>query len=147
MDETAFRQARNPAIQRPCPFEKALLANCGACSLSARMNIAEREAVACLDAAAHDACTTLVGLLRRNSVFALYLAQSDAPLTHAQEMKVQCGGLAGLRRVLAGAGDTEDANRLVQAARQAQGGLAGLPYSEIVQSVAAYRTRRRAGQP
>jgi hypothetical protein len=62
-------------------------------------------------------------------------------------MKVQCGGLAGLQRVLSGPGEVEDVSRLVQSARQAQGGLENLPYSEIVQSVAAYRTRRRAGQP
>ena len=57
MDETAFRQVRKAAVELPCPFEKALLAGCCACSLSARMNIAEREAVACLDAAARGTAT------------------------------------------------------------------------------------------
>ena len=146
MDETAFRQARKAAIQHPCPFEKALLANCGACSLSARMNIAEREAVACLDAAARDACATLLGLMRRNSAFALHLALSDAPLTHAQEMKVQCGGLAGLQRSLTSKEAIGDIHALVQAARRAHADLASLPYAKIVQSVAAWQTRRRARQ-
>jgi hypothetical protein len=146
MDETAFRQAREAAVRHPCPFEKALLAGCGACSLSARLNIAEREAVACLDAAARDDCATLLGLMRRNSAFALHLSQADTPLTHAQEMKVQCGGLAGLQRALTGKEAIGDIHALVQAARRAHADLAALPYAEIVQSVTAWRTRRRAGQ-
>lgn len=147
MDETAYRQARQAAVQHPCAFEKALLAGCCACSLAQRRHIAEREAVACLDAVARASCILLLQLLRRNAAFTLHLSRADEQLTHAQEMKVQCGGLAGLQRVLSGPGEVEDVSRLVQSARQAQGGLEGLPYSEIVQSVAAYRTRRRAGQP
>lgn len=147
MDETAYRQARQAAVQHPCAFEKALLAGCCACSLAQRRHIAEREAVACLDAVARASCVQLLQLLRRNAAFTLHLSRTDEQLTHAQEMKVQCGGLAGLQRVLAGSGEVEDVSRLVQSARQAQGELEGLPYTEIVQSVAAYRTRRRAGQP
>jgi hypothetical protein len=146
MDETAFRQACKAATQHPCPFEKALLANCGACSLSARMSIAEREAVACLDAAARDDCATLLSLLRRNAAFALHLSHPEERLTHAQEMKVQCGGLAGLQRTLTGKEAIGDIHALVQAARRAHADLAALPYSEIVQSVAAWQTRRRARQ-
>ncbi|MCO5098092.1 MAG: hypothetical protein M9884_11595 [Rhodocyclaceae bacterium] len=147
MDETAYRQARQAAVQHPCAFEKALLAGCCACSLAQRRHIAEREAVACLDAVARASCVLLLQLLRRNAAFTLHLSRADEQLTHAQEMKVQCGGLAGLQRVLSGSEEVEDVSRLVQSARQAQGGLEDLPYSEIVQSVAAYRTRRRAGQP
>lgn len=147
MDETAYRQARQAAVQHPCAFEKALLAGCCACSLAQHRHIAEREAVACLDAVARASCVRLLQLLRRNAAFTLHLSRADEQLTHAQEMKVQCGGLAGLQRVLSGPGEVEDVSRLVQSARQAQGGLEDLHYSEIVQSVAAYRTRRRAGQP
>ncbi len=139
-------QARKAAVQHPCSFEKALLAGCGACSLSARMSIAEREAVACLDSAARDDCATLLHLLRRNSAFALHLARPDERLTHAQEMKVQCGGLAGLQQSLTGKEAIGDIHALVRAARRAHADLAALPYAEIVQSVAAWRIRRRARQ-
>ncbi len=146
MDETAFRQARQAAVPHPCVFEKALLAACCTCRLAQRRNIAEREVVACTDAAALEACARLLALLRRNATFSLHLSHPHERLTHAQEIKVQCGGLAGLQRVLAGAEAIGDVSLLVQSARQAQGGLEGLPYSEIVQSVAAYRLRRRSGQ-
>lgn len=146
MDETTFRQARQAAVEHPCPFEKALLSGCGTCTLAQRRNIAEREAVACRDGTARNACAALLGLLRRNAAFALHLPHPDERLTHAQEMKVQCGGLAGLQRTLAGAEEVGDIHTLVQAACHSPGGLAGLPYSAIIQSVAAYQTRRRAGR-
>ncbi len=144
MDETAFRQARKAAIEHPCPFEKALLAGCGTCALAQRRNIAEREAVACRDGAARAACAELLGLLRRNAAFALHLPQPEERLTHAQEMKVQCGSLAGLQRALTGTEEVGDIASLVQAAQRPGVGPEGLPFPEIVQSVAAWRLRRRA---
>lgn len=147
MDEAAFQQARQAAVVHPCPFEKALLSGCGSCALAQRRNIAEREAIACGERSAREACATLLGLLRRNAVFALHLAHPEERLTHAREMKVQCGGLAGLRRALPGNDEVGDVGALVQSACRSQGGLEGLPYSLIVQSVAAWQPRRRARRP
>ncbi len=147
MDETAFRQARQAAVAHPCPFEKALLSGCGSCALAQRRHIAEREAVACSKAEAHAACAALIGLLRRKASFALHLADVGERLTHAQEMKVQCGGLAGLRRVLDGADAVGDVGLLVEALGRAGEGLEGLPWPAIMQSVAAWQPRRRARRP
>lgn len=147
MDETAFRQARRAAVEHPCPFEKALLSGCGACALAQRRNIAEREAVACCEGAASQACAALLAHLRRNAAFALHLARPEERLTHAQEMRVQCGGLAGLQRALTGAEAVGDVGDLVRAAGRNGNGLEGLPWSEIMQSVAAWQPRRRARRP
>lgn len=144
MDETAFRQARKAAVEHPCPFEKALLSGCGTCGLAQRRNIAEREAVACSAGLAREACATLLGLLRRNAAFALHLTRPEDRLTHAQEMKVQCGGLAGLQRALGGSDAVGDVGALAQAAGGSENGLEGLPWSAIMQSVAAWQPRRRA---
>ena len=143
MDETAFRQARQAAVEHPCPFEKALLSGYDTCALAQRRNVAEREAVACRDGAARNACAALLGLLRRNAAFALHLPHAEEHLTHAQEMKVQCGSLAGLQRILVGAEEVGDIHTLVQTACRSPGGLEGLPYSAIIQSVAAFQPRRR----
>jgi hypothetical protein len=59
-------------------------------------------------------------------------------------MKVQCGGLAGLQRALTGADAVGDVGDLVRAARRAGNGPEGLPWSVIMQSVAAWQPRRRA---
>jgi hypothetical protein len=82
--------------------------------------------------------------LRRNAAFALHRVRQEERLTHAQEMKVQCGGLAGLQQALTGADTVDDVSALMRAARRSRGGLEDLPWSEIVQSVAAWQPRRRA---
>lgn len=163
MDESAFRQARNTMAPRPCAFEKAMLAGACACPLAARRNIAEREAVTCTLAGAREECAALCALLRQNSAFALKLTQVGAPLPHAKEMKLQCGGLQGVLRALAhsavpepaadapepdagGRPSAADVRGLVEAAREKFGGLQNLPYSTIVQSVVAYQIRRRHGE-
>jgi hypothetical protein len=145
---------------RTCAFEQAILARCCACSLAERQNIAEREAVACAAPGARDQCAELRALLRQNSMFALKLTHVDAPLPHAQEMKVECGGLQGVQQAAAavaavpasaearasgaqGLPLVADVRSLMQASAEKFGSLANLPYSVIVQSVVAYRIRRR----
>lgn len=152
MDESAFRRARDAVVPRPCVFEQALLAGACACSLAARRNIAEREAVACDSSPAHRECAQLYALLLQKSAFALKLTHVELPLPHARQMKVECGGLLGVQQAAAGAGDmpvlqepasVADVRRLVRNCAEKFGDLANLPYSAIVQSVVAYQTRRR----
>ena len=149
MDESAFRSARDALTPLPCAFQNAMLAGACACPLAARRNIAEREAVACASPAAGAACAELRALLRQKSAFALKLTRTDGPLSHAAEMKVECGGLLGVQRaaVADGGVSTADVHGLVRACAARFGGLASLPYSDIVQSVAAYQIRRRRPQP
>jgi len=151
MDETAFRQARGAVNPQPCAFDKAILARCCACSLAERQNIAEREAVACSSPAAREQCAVLRALLRQKSSFALKLTQLEGPLPHSKVMKVECGGLLGVQLAVApeavpaaeGLPQVADVHSLVRAAQATFGLLSNLPYSTIVQSVVAYRIRRR----
>jgi len=146
INESAFRDARKLANPHPCAFEKALLARCGQCSLALRMNIAEREAVGCADAVQRETCLALRGQLRQNAAFALKLMHTNRPLPHAQEMKIQCGGLRGLQKVLSGSAETGEVNgvsALVHLALARYLTLEKLPYSEIMQAVAAFEIRRR----
>ncbi len=147
VDETAFHHARGEINRLPCIFERALLARHAGCELAVRHQIAERETVACADAAAHAACAELSALLREKSAFALGLAATHGILPHAMVMKIQCGGLDGLTALL----DTEatpDVRRMVVMARERYGDLAALPFSEIVQGMAAWKPRRRhSGAP
>ncbi len=143
MDETAFRQARAAIVDRPCAFEKALLTGCGTCSRAQRRNIAERETIDCRDAEAHAGCAALLGLLRQQATFTLHLTRPEPRLPHAQEMKVQCGGLAGLQRALTGVDAVGDVAELVRACGAANG-PEGLPWPAIVRSVATWQPRRRA---
>lgn len=135
MDETAYRQALSTSIQRSCPFEKSLLTHRAACSKAEKRNIAEREIVDCNCAGAHERCITLRDLLRNNFAFALGKSHIDGTLPHAQEMRMQCGGLRGLQFVLDGNDEIGDVAALLAMAQQRFGELEDIPFSEIVRFV------------
>ncbi len=142
MDETAYRQALSTSIQRACPFEKSLLTHCVACAKAEKRNIAEREAVSCNSAEAFDRCISLRDLLRHNFTFALGKSHIEGALPHAQEMRMQCGGLRGLQFVLDGSDEVADVAALLARARQRFGELEDIPFSEIVRFVKTHYKSR-----
>jgi hypothetical protein len=146
MDENAFRRELRATDRYACPFGRAILARCCACSLSGRRAIAEREAVICTNPAAHEQCERLYDLLYDNSQFALRRVNPDAPLTHAQNMKIQCGGLRGLQLLQDTTGQVADVATLVQASQHTFGSLDELPFSTIIQSVTAFQARKPHGE-
>jgi hypothetical protein len=139
MDETAFRAARGAANPQPCVFEKALQAGCAACELAVRHALAEREALACASPVARTNCATLMALLNERSAFALKRTP-DAPAPHAVALRLQCGGLAGLRRSVDA--NLTDVHRLVAAAREHYRSLVDLAWPDIVASVVSWQGRR-----
>jgi hypothetical protein len=132
MDETAYRQALSATIPNACPFEKTILSSCAACLKAEKHNIAEREIVACNDKEALARCIALRDLLRHNFTFALGKPHIDGPLPHAQEMRLQCGGLKGLQSALDDSDEVRDVSALVAMAQHKFGELADFPYAEIV---------------
>lgn len=135
----AHRSARGGINRLPCVFERALLSRCAVCDLSAHQALPQRESCACTSPVARAACGELASLLREKSAFALGTARTTRILPHAMVMKLQCGGLIGLRQVLDPDAPAPDVHRLVRAARERFGSLAELPFSDIVQGVAAWR--------
>lgn len=144
MDENAYRQAVATSIARPCPFEKSILTHCTACSQAEKHNLAEREIVACSEAASLDRCLALHDALRHNFSFALHRRDTEDPLTHAQQMRIQCGGLKALQFMLDGGDEVSDISALASHAQQQFGELADYPYSKIVQFANAFYKARQA---
>lgn len=144
MDDSAATPEPPGAINLlPCVFAKALQAQCAVCELARRDSIGETESVACASPLARSACGTLYGLLREKSAFALGLKATQRVLRHGQVMKIQCGGLLGLKQVIEPAAHAPDVHRLVRTAAERYGSLDALPFSVIVQGVAAWRRNRR----
>ncbi|MCF8197537.1 MAG: hypothetical protein K9J42_02125 [Sulfuritalea sp.] len=146
VDEAAFRHARGEINRLPCIFERALAARHAACELAVSHQIAERETVACAQPVARAVCAQMLALLREKSAFALGLAGTRRILPHAMVMKIQCGGLDGLKALLDADAIAPDIRRLVRMAQEQFGDLEKLPFSEIVQGVAAWKPRRRHGR-
>lgn len=132
MDETAYRQALSFSNKSSCPFEKSILTNCAACTLAEKHNIAEREVVSCSDESSLRRCIALRDSLRHNFTFALGKSHIEGPLPHAQEMRMQCGGLKGLQYTLDGNAQVADIDALLELAQQRFGELADFPYAQIV---------------
>ncbi|MCX7897660.1 MAG: hypothetical protein N2441_07290 [Rhodocyclaceae bacterium] len=132
----------------PCIFERALLCQAAVCEAARKVAIAEREFLACGDPVARVACGELLALLRKNSAFALKVKTTQRILPHAMNMKIQCGGLIGLRDVIDPQATAPNVIALIKRARAEYGALDALPFSRIIQGVAHWQTRpRRTPKP
>jgi len=142
-NEDAYRQARKAYIEHSCPFERALLSRCVGCSRSRKLNLAEREAIACSDPAVREQCIAFHDALHENAQFALRV-NPDVPWPFGKEIRAQCGGVRGLAVALGGAGDefTNTAEVVLQGLERF-GGCDRFPYSEIMRAVAHYEPRPR----
>lgn len=142
-NEEAYRQARASAIALPCPFERALLSRCVACSKSRKLLLAEREAITCTEGVANEACKDFHRALHVNARFALHI-DPHQPWPFGKEIRAQCGGVLGLRSVLGRpASDDADIAQLLEEALARYGGIDHFPYSEIMRGVVHYEPRKR----
>jgi hypothetical protein len=130
---------------RGCVFSRALLAHAAGCGLAQRRSVGEREQVECGSPVAHMNCETLAALMHERARFALRLPRAGSPLMHAQAMRLQCGGLAGLAQVLQA--PASDVHALVALAQARHGGLAELPWDGVVAALRAWVPRRRRRAP
>ena len=142
MEEDEYKQAYHTLNPTPCVFEKALLSGRCRCAYSQRLNIAEREAMLCQAPSLSLSCAALLTTLRQKASFALKLTQVQAPLPHAKEMKVQCGGLLGLQAVLCSEDEQVDnIAALIHQALGVFGDLEHLPYQSLVHAIHHYQVR------
>lgn len=126
-----------------CVFTKALLVGQARCGLAERQAVGERDLVTCRSPVAHHNCDTLAALLRERATFALRLPRHGAPIEHAKALRLQCGGLLGLRQALAA--DEPDVHALVLAAHGRWGSLLDAPWQDIVPAIVAWQPRARRG--
>lgn len=144
MDEDAYRETYRRLNPLPCVFEKAILRACCHCGLARRLNLAEREAVACGEADAQHICRTVLDALHEKSVFTVQAPGETGPLPHGKEIRIQCGGLMGLRQAMGASAEGSDAADVVGLLRSAMaryGDREALPYQEIVRAISAFRNR------
>ena len=123
-----------------CVFAKALHARAVRCELARRRAVAERDLIECTSPVARINCQTLSRIARERARFALKLPRSEAPLMHAQALRLQCGGLLGLQQALQTA--EPDVHRMVGLALERHGSLVGLPWDAIVAALTQWQPRR-----
>ncbi|MEI7843828.1 MAG: hypothetical protein WCI39_12450 [Gallionellaceae bacterium] len=142
MDKAAYMQAYVGVVPQPCAFRKGILARCVSCDYMQKVDIAEREAITCKSADRLSRCNILHEHLIHGFSFAQKRLRDDIPLTHAQSMRIQCGGLQGLKYILAESCEVENVDALVDLALQKWETFEQIPYSEIVHvSAQCYKGR------
>lgn len=144
MDEQHYRNTYSSINPQRCVFEKAINSRVCNCAKSQRFNLADREGVACKSVNALKRCTELSQHLHTNARFALKRIDVQQ-LGHAQEIKIQNGGLIGLQTELSSSDKqkVDDVNSVVNDAEKQYGGIEKFPYSKIMQIVSTYRIRAK----
>jgi hypothetical protein len=124
-------------------LKKAILSSRCGCEKFQRLNIAEREAAACVSVSAQKQCLELLEQLSQNARFALQQSDLNSPLAHAQMMKLQCGGLQGLQSILKQRGNINNINGLVKYIFTNFDDLKKIPYQEVVKFISHYQVRKK----
>ncbi len=146
MEENEYKAVYSKIAENRCVFEKALTNNQCKCHFSKHFCLADREGYSCGSREVAANCRNILEKLRENSKFLLKLHEVGEQLPHNMEIRVQVGGLRGLRAVLGS--DEKDAlitdiRGLIEQAELQYNDMDALPYNEIVQSIASFQARRR----
>jgi len=148
MDQDIFRRTYQEVNECFCAYEKSILTNYCDCSQAERFCIAEREGVSCRSAAAQAQCLALLELLRQQARFTLKNTLERTTIPHAKAMKVQVGGLRGLKMALNPQAPLpvaiDDIYSTIEAAKARFGHLRDLPFQIIIQQIAAFEGRKRS---
>ncbi len=147
MDEDVYRDVYNTVNSDRCVFEKAITNRRCACEKQVRMNIATREAVGCKSKSALTTCTQFLNTMRQNARFSLKVITIEGPMPHNKELQVQAGGCLQLEKVLfpdrEANQQAENIYEIVNEALQTYGSVENLPYSEMVQGIVKYVSRKK----
>ncbi len=147
MEEDEYKATYQEIAKIRCVFEKALTNNQCKCGFSEHFWLADREGYACKSSELASKCGYFLKNLRNNSRFLLKLHSVGSQLPHNADIRVQVGGLRGISLAL---GCDEKDNRiddigpLIEQAIDKYKSLDALPYSEIVQSIASFKGRKKS---
>jgi len=127
-----------------CPFSKPIIGNWCKCQYA---NLDERCAgkMTCLKSDQYlVGCYDLVDVLKDKSRFILGISHSDQELTHMQLMKIRCGGLIGMQRVLSDhVGGIPDVLVLIKQANIKFGNIMAFPFNDVVRDIKEFSHRKK----
>jgi hypothetical protein len=150
VDEDEYKNAYSRINTLRCVFEKTMCSLHGQCSQGRMFGLADRHGFGCESPLAQQQCADLLNHLRSQTRFVFKLAEIDGQLPHNKEIRVQHGGLIGLRKLLDASADASpiaDVSQVVQQAIAKFGSIENIPYATLMQSITAMQTpKRRSGK-
>lgn len=127
-----------------CPFSKPLIGKWCECPYAILSERCTGKMKCTREEELRESCVRLVAVLRENSRFVLAITDGDLELTHAQLMKLRCGGLSGMKRVLNFANEGLPAIREIIAKTElVYGDLEKFPFSEIMRDIKEFSHRKK----
>lgn len=125
-----------------CPFSKPILGKWCSCPYARITELCSGKMICTRAEDLQAACLKLDNLFRLNTRFILGTKSEADELTHAKLMKIRCGSLLGMQRVLTM--DTlqvANIRDVIDKTREKYGSLDRFPYNEIVQDIKQFRHR------
>ncbi len=149
MDHDALRRTYREMDVRHCAYEKSILTGRCNCILARRVHLGERVGINCGQDEAHVRCKKLLNHLRQQLRFTLKIGDETTPLTHGQQLRVQLGSLRGIYTVVHAEESLpnpvliDDIDGLLIRAQEIFNDLEELPVQEIIQQIAAFKSRKQ----
>ena len=131
-----------------CAFSHTLLGEDFGCSRVRFVTQRDGPHATCADRVAADRCRTLFQALKTAALPVFDVPDDLAQMPHSVPVKIQFGGLLGLRHALypAATGRIEDVDSLVRTAETHYGGCERIPCADFTGAMTAYKVKRRSGR-
>lgn len=131
-----------------CPFSATLARDTFGCVQAERIIRRGGTEFACRAPAAHDRCRQLFGQFKDAALTAFDVEDDLTQIPHGVLVKIQFGGLLGLRRLLTGQpsgdGRIEDIDTLVREAVTSYGDPQTIPCEQVTEDMTGYTLARRS---
>ncbi|MGD8526713.1 MAG: hypothetical protein PVJ63_10720 [Thioalkalispiraceae bacterium] len=132
---------KEPAL---CPFSKPIIGQWCQCE---HARLSDRCAGKMLCRRKDEllpSCQALVELLKQNSRFVIGITDEGMELTHAQTMKIRCGGLQGMQRLLQpGSGEPPKVRDIIAVTEKNYESLENFPFSDIIPDIQVFTHRKK----
>jgi hypothetical protein len=130
---------------RRCCFADALSARVAGCSKALKSTRQYRRTTCCTNGEAHALCAAWMNHLRTGSRFALGAQHTPSALPRGTAVKLQCGGLLGMRDLVEQQPSVRirDVSILLKRAISRFGSLQDVPMEPVIRRVQAFDTDER----
>ncbi|VAW92142.1 hypothetical protein MNBD_GAMMA22-2373 [hydrothermal vent metagenome] len=130
--------------QKLCPFSKPVIGGWCECPYASLMERCTGKIACHRDDKFFLSCSNLANSLKNNSSFILGLNNSETLLTHAQSMKIRCGGMLGMQRVMnIEINSPPVIPNIIAVAELLYNDACNFPFNEIVQDIKSFNHRKK----
>jgi len=130
-----------------CAFSNPLIGGQFGCENAEQVARRGGPDVACRSEGAHAQCERLFQRMKQTALPVFGVEDDLLSMPHSVLVKIQCGGLLGLQRLLGAVGadatEVKNIHALVGRAVQAHGSLEAIPYPAFVEDMTSFKLKRR----